>query len=105
MPVSPGTTASPTAFTAVATTGTPHIMASTMTVGSPSYLLGSAKMSKAGSRSATSARSPGRMSRTAGSAAPPAHRPGQFAVPDPDACETGTPEPPEHLDEVSGAFW
>ena len=35
-PVSPGTTTSPTAFTAVATTGIPHTMASTTAVGSPS---------------------------------------------------------------------
>ena len=62
-PVSPGTTRSDTALTVVAMTGTPQIMASTTTVGRPSYRLGRAKMSNAGSTSSTSVRSPARTTR------------------------------------------
>jgi hypothetical protein len=65
-PVSPGTTTSDTAFTAVATTGTPQAMASTTAVGSPSYRLGSANTSNAGRISGTSARSPASTKRAPG---------------------------------------
>src|SRR2546423_13567570 len=59
-PVPPGCITSGTAFTEVATTGTPHITASTIAQGSPSYRLAMANTSKAGKSWPTSLRCPSR---------------------------------------------
>lgn len=62
-PVRPATTNSGTEFTAVATAGTPQLIASTNEHGSPSHKLANANTSNAGNNSPTSPRSPANTTR------------------------------------------
>ena len=104
--VSPGSTTSGTAFTAVATTGSPAIMASATAHGSPSYLLARMSTSSPGSSCGTSSRCPTLMKRPC--------RPRRFArcsisprscsVPDPDPVHIRPVQRGEGIDEGLGGL-
>ena len=101
-PVSPGTTRSETALTAVATTGMPQIMASTIAVGSPPYRLGRTKISNAGSTSSTSARWLARHHAQAKRPDPAADTFGELAAADPDAHNVRPAKRQHRGEEVFG---
>ena len=106
-PVSPAMTTSGTELTAVATTGSPAPIASTMAHGSPSYRLAIAKTSSPGSRTSTSARSPVNNIRP-----DRPHRPASRSVlarSGPSPIQTPNtslrPSPASARTKCSGAFW